>query len=98
MSDYILFMHNDGSSESDSLDWNPYLASLRSAGAFQGGSAIGAGKCMRRSGQVPDISERIVGFIRVEAKDLDQVRELLIGNPVFEAGGTVEIRELPRTD
>jgi hypothetical protein len=22
----------------------------------------------------------------------------LIGNPVFEAGGTVEIRELPRTD
>jgi hypothetical protein len=98
MSDYILFMHNDGSNESTSLDWTPYLARLRSAEVFQGGSAIGAGKCVRRSGPVPKISERIVGFIRIEARDLDHVRELLIGNPVFEAGGTVEIRELPRTD
>jgi hypothetical protein len=98
MSDYILFMHDDESSESAALDWNPYLARLRSAGVFQGGSAIGAGKCMRRSGPVPEISERIVGFIRVEARDLDQVRELLTGNPVFEAGGTVEVRELPRID
>jgi hypothetical protein len=98
MSDYIVFMHNDDSSESASPDWDPYLARLRSAGVFQGGSAIGAGICMRRSGQVPEISKRIVGFIRIEARDLDQVRELLIGNPVFEAGGTVEVRELPRTD
>jgi hypothetical protein len=98
MSDYILFMHNDGSNESTSLDWNSHLARLRSAGVFQGGSAIGAGECMRRSGPVPKISERIGGFIRIEARDLDHVRELLIGNPVFEAGGTVEVRELPRTD
>jgi len=27
----------------------------------------------------------------------DDARTLLVGNPVFEAGGTVEIRELPRT-
>ena len=27
---------------------------------------------------------------------LEEVRELLKGNPVYEAGGTVEIRELPR--
>jgi hypothetical protein len=98
MSDYIFLMHNDESSEDSSVDWNPYLERLRSAGVFQGGSAIGAGKCMWRSGPVPKISKRIVGFIRVEARDLDHARELLIGNPVFESGGTVEIRELPRTD
>jgi hypothetical protein len=38
-----------------------------------------------------------VGFIKVQAESLDHARELLKGNPVFEAGGTVEIRELPRT-
>jgi hypothetical protein len=97
MSDYILLMHNDGSTKG-SPDWEPYLAGLRSAGVFEGGSAIGAGKCMRRSGRAPRISQRIVGFIRIEARDLDHVRELLTGNPVFESGGTVEVRELPRTD
>jgi hypothetical protein len=35
---------------------------------------------------------------RVNADSLDQARSLLIGNPHFEAGGTVEIRELPGTD
>jgi hypothetical protein len=34
----------------------------------------------------------------VNANDLEQAKSLLVGNPVFEAGGTVEIRELPRTD
>jgi hypothetical protein len=37
------------------------------------------------------------GYIRISAGDLDEARGLLAGNPVFEAGGTVEIRELPRT-
>lgn len=30
------------------------------------------------------------------ARDLEHAREYLDGNPVYEAGGTVEIRELPR--
>jgi hypothetical protein len=34
----------------------------------------------------------------VNADSLDRAKSLLVGNPVFEAGGTVEIRELPRTD
>jgi hypothetical protein len=33
----------------------------------------------------------------VIAADLDQAKALVAGNPVFEAGGTVEIRELPET-
>jgi hypothetical protein len=34
----------------------------------------------------------------VTADDIEQAKTLLNGNPHFEAGGTVEIRELPRTD
>jgi hypothetical protein len=43
-----------------------------------------------------EISDNLVGFIRVCANDLNHARELVNGNPVFEAGGTVEIRELAK--
>jgi hypothetical protein len=33
----------------------------------------------------------------VQADSIDDARRFLEGNPVFEAGGTVEIRELPRS-
>ena len=43
------------------------------------------------------VTRQISGYIRVRAEDLNAARELVFGNPVYEAGGTVEIRELPRT-
>jgi hypothetical protein len=49
-------------------------------------------------GAAPAITGHVVGFIRVGADSLDHARTLLVGNPAFEAGGTVEIRELVRTD
>ena len=95
MPDYIFLMHDD--SIADDAAWEPYLTALRQRGAFQGGSAIGDGACLRRQGQ-PAAMTRVSGFIRVGAETLDQAKALLTGNPVYEAGGTVEIRELPRTD
>jgi len=68
------------------------------ADTFKGGSAIGDGVCARKSGAPASVTAHLTGFIRVNADSLDQAKSLLIGNPVFEAGGTVEIRELPRTD
>ncbi len=95
MPDYIFLMHNDAKSNGD---WGPYLGKLKASGNFQGGSAIGAGVCARKSGEQPAITGHLSGFIRVSANSIDEARTLLAGNPVFEAGGTVEIRELPRTD
>ena len=94
MADYILLIHDDAAGGTG-LDWDPYLAKLREAGVFQGGSAIGAGQCERKSGATPAPTAHITGFIRVTAQDMAHARMLLAGNPVFEAGGTVEIRELP---
>ena len=65
---------------------------------LQGGSAIGEGECARKSGAPGALTSHLVGFIRVNADNLAHAKSLLVGNPVFEAGGTVEIRELPRTD
>jgi hypothetical protein len=101
MPDYLFLMHGDipeAGNEGRSDDWGRYIGGLQAAGSFQGGSAIGAGVCARKSGALPCITRHLSGFIRVSARSLDEARMLLIGNPVFEAGGTVEIRALPRTD
>lgn len=98
MADYLLLMHNDYDLGDRSENWQPYLDTLGAAGALRGGSAIGAGLCVRRAGSVPDVSRHLVGYVKIEARDLKHARELVQGNPVFEAGGTVEIRELPQTD
>ena len=97
MTEYILLMHDDEVSEVHDDDWELYLQKLRDGGCFRGGSAIGDGECARKSGAIPEISRHLSGFIRIEAESLTQARSLLAGNPTFEAGGTVEIRELPRT-
>ena len=62
---------------------------------FNNGSTIGSGECVRKSGPASNITGHVTGYIRVKAKDLSHAKQLLGGNPVFEAGGTVEIRELP---
>jgi hypothetical protein len=97
MPDYLFLMHDD-STASVSGDWGSYLGKLQAAGDFQGGSAIGAGVCMRKVGAVPAITSHLSGFLRASADNLKAAQALVAGNPVFEAGGTVEIRELPRTD
>jgi hypothetical protein len=96
MADFILMMHDDAPGGAN-LDWEPYITRLRESGVFLGGSAIGDGACVKKSGDAPDPTLHISGFIRVTATDLGDAKRLLRGNPVFEAGGTVEIRELPRS-
>ena len=95
MPDFI-FLHHDDASGDGGLDWDPYLSRLREAGVFQGGSSIGEGECVKKSGAAPEPTAHISGYVRVTAKSLAEARKLLPGNPVYEAGGTVEIRELPR--
>jgi hypothetical protein len=100
MPDYLFLMHDDAPFDDANNDdsWGSYIARLQASGNFQGGSAIGSGVCARKSGAAPAITAHLAGFIRVNAGSVHDARLLLAGNPVFEAGGTVEIRELPRTD
>ena len=95
MPGYIFFMHDDARGEDN---WEPYLTKLKASGSFEGGSAIGGGVCVRKTDDLPSLTAHLVGYIRVNAGDLEHAKSMLKGNPHFEAGGTVEIRELPRTD
>ncbi|MBB3121708.1 hypothetical protein [Pseudoduganella violacea] len=100
MNDYILFMHNDVvdyAVADDANRWEQYILTLESSGQFDGGSAIGPGVLCKQHGRDQPAPTDIRGYIRVRADDVDQARQYLIGNPTYEAGGTVEIRELPRT-
>jgi hypothetical protein len=97
MPDFLLLMHNDAPGER-SEDWPAYLSTLESSGHLRGGSAIGDGVCVRKDGRTVAIAAHLNGFVRVEASGMDEAKRLVAGNPVFEAGGTVEIRTLPVTD
>jgi hypothetical protein len=94
--EYIFLMHDDASDGDN--DWEPYLKKLKDSGHFEGGSAIGVGACVRKAGAAAPLSAHLSGYIRLNANSLDHAKSMLAGNPHFEAGGTVEIRELPRTD
>ena len=98
MPDYILLMHNDATARENMEAWTPYLAKLQAAGRLLGGSAIGSGACVRKTDSAPSITGHLSGFLRITADSLEGAQALVVGNPVFEAGGTVEIRELPRTE
>ena len=99
MNDYLLLMHDDAPDRQSSTDgdiWDAYFAKLSQTGCLQGGSSIGEGLCLSKSNSVPDITRHLSGYIKIQANSLSHAQELVIGNPVFEAGGTVEIRELPK--
>ncbi len=100
MREYIFFMHGDVPEQEgtgrDPATWEQYVETLRTAGRFQGGSSIGAGECVSKRRPPKQTTSHLSGYIRVQARDLEDAKALLEGNPVFEAGGTVEIRELPR--
>ena len=93
MNEYLLLMH--GGTRTEPGSWAAYVARLRSAGCFLGGSSIGGGLCATRSGSPPELTSHLVGYVKIRADDLTEATALLAGNPVYEAGGTVEIRELP---
>ncbi len=96
MADYILLMHDAGAAAPE--DWNTYLSWLGECGVLRGGSAIGRGICLRKAGAAPDITRHLTGYIKIAADTLEHAAIFLAGNPIYEHGGVVEIRELPVTD
>lgn len=94
MTQYLLLVHGDTDRTEDLDQWGPYLRRLRASGRFDGGSSIGDGRSFSMSGQPVAVSGTLVGYLVVRAESLDDARTFLAGLPTYEAGGTVEIREL----
>lgn len=94
MADFIYLMHE--AEPADPAAWEAYLGGLSEKGVLRGGSAIGRGLALKKAGHAPPISSDIVGYVRIEVADMAAAQALLAGNPVYEAGGVIEVRELPR--
>ena len=94
MADFIYLRHE--AEPADPEAWQAYVDRLNEKGVLRGGSAIGRGQCLRKNGVAPPISSHIVGYVRIEVDDMAAAQALLEGNPVYEAGGVIELRELPR--
>lgn len=97
MAEFLYLMHTLPHGDPEG-DWSPWLDKLELSGHLRGGSEIGGGKACRKHGLPNALSSHINGFVRIEAADLVEAEMLLAGNPVFEAGGTIEIRALPRSE
>lgn len=94
--EYIVFIHNNTDSETDSEQWDEFFVTARKSGHFKGGSAIGKGYVVG-SKNVPSITDTVGGYMRFDADTLQEVLDLLDSHPVVINGGTVEVCEMPKT-
>jgi hypothetical protein len=101
MKDFIILMFDDAMNKAiaeDDEKWGAYFSSLRASNCFEGGSSVGLGTRFRQGQSETPAATDINGFIRVRAESIVKARAFLLGNPIYDAGGTVEIRELPRDE
>ena len=50
--EYIVFIHNNTDSETDSEQWDKFFFTARKSGHFKGGSAIGKGYAVGKKSSV----------------------------------------------
>ena len=97
MADFIFLMHNDATGSTRPEDWDKYISSLRAGRHFSGGSAVGGGALVKGDKVSDRTTDHNCGYMRITAKDLDEATRLVRGHPHWLAGGTVEIRDLPKS-
>jgi hypothetical protein len=88
MAEFMMLMKSTGPTG----DGESYIQKLIATGCFRGGSALGNGICVNKSGG--ELACVVTGFMRLEVDDIDGARALLPGNPVYESGGAVELLEI----
>jgi hypothetical protein len=62
---------------------------------FSGRVVAGPSKTVR-DGPYAEAKDVVGGFMRIEARDIDEAVELSKGCPILDVGGTVEIRPIER--
>lgn len=93
---YIAFVHANPEATIGSEEWDRFFAAASDAGVFRGGSELGERHAVGTNG-VPDSTNTIDGFMRFDTDDLKQLLTLLESHPCIRHGGTIELREMPRS-
>ena len=88
--EYILFIHNNASSQASADEWDGFFTKARARGMFVGGSEIASGQ-MLGAQLLPSITNSVGGFMLFEADDKSALLQLLESHPVLAHGGTMEL-------
>ena len=72
-------------------DWDTYAEKLIESVKLRGGSSLGRGVRVCKGKNDGECS--ITGYMRISAENLSEAKLLLEGNPLYEAGGCIEILE-----
>ena len=96
MAQYILLIQGNAKSKATEEEWNQFFTSAQESGIFRGGSEIGerirvGGTDSMRS------TDHIVGYMRFDSEDKQQILTLLERHPVILHGGSVELCEMPNS-
>ncbi|MEP1032907.1 YciI family protein [Ekhidna sp.] len=76
--------------------WGEWMAKVKAEGypLQQEGKVVGSGGKIVTDGPFTEGKEIVGGYVHLDAKDLDHAVELSKDCPIFEFGGTTEVREI----
>lgn len=94
MQRFLFLMNSDTESPEQRELWTSYVNGLIEGNHLLGGSSLANGVIVRKPKLEGVPSANHVGYLLIEATNIEEAKTLLLGNPVYEAGGSVEICEL----
>ncbi|MGC4089154.1 MAG: hypothetical protein QM756_14975 [Polyangiaceae bacterium] len=96
MTQYILLIQDNLKSDPTGEEWKNFFTAAQQSGLFQGGSEIG-NRVLIGDTESAKPTDHIVGFMRFDADDKQEILKLLELHPTVIHGGSVELCELPQS-
>lgn len=94
MTQYLLLIHDNAEGLATSEQWDAFFEAARNSGIFRGGSEIGEREIVGQFHEEKS-SAHLVGYMRFDAEEKEQVLALLKLHPVVIHGGTTELCVMP---
>ncbi len=94
MTQYILLVQGNVKSVATEEEWNRFFTAAEQSGVFRGGSEIGERSVVGDADSVKS-TEHVVGYMRFDSDDKQQVLDVLEEHPVVLHGGSIELCEMP---
>ena len=94
MTQYILLIQGNATSEATEDEWNRFFAAAEESGTFRGGSEIGERSVVGDAESLKS-TEHVVGYMRFDSDDKQEILGLLEQHPVVLHGGSTELCEMP---
>jgi hypothetical protein len=96
MPQYIVLIQSNLKSEATAEEWRAFFTAAQQSGMFKGGSEIGKRLVVGDASSAKSTAH-IVGYMRFDSDDKQQILDLLAGHPVVVHGGSVELCEMPES-